>query len=40
MKFRTACQDRQAGKSAAKCLFQGHDRMTLIGFELRSRQRF
>ena len=30
MKFRTACQDRQAGKSAAKYLSQEHNIMVVI----------
>ena len=30
---RTACQDRQAGESAIKCLFQRHNRMARVGFE-------
>ena len=33
MKFRTACQDRQAGESAVKSLPQGHKRMERVGFE-------
>ena len=32
MKLRTACQDRQAGESAVKCLSQGHNR-TARGFQ-------
>ena len=35
MKFTTAFQDHQAGKSAVKCLSQGHNRMTRVGFEPR-----
>ena len=35
MKFTTACQDHQAGKSAVKCLSQGHNGMTRVGFEPR-----
>ena len=35
MKFRTACQDGQAGKSAVKCLSQEYNRTVQVGFELR-----
>ena len=35
MKFRTACQDRQAGESVAKCPSQGHNRMARVSFEPR-----
>ena len=35
MKSRTAWQDRQAGKSAVKCLSQGHNKMARVGFEPR-----
>ena len=33
MKFRTACQDRQAGESEVKRLPQGYNRMELVCFE-------
>ena len=33
MKFRTTCQDHQAGKSTLKYLSQGHNRMARVGFE-------
>ena len=33
MKFRNACQDRQAGESAVKCLSQGHNRIVRVGFQ-------
>ena len=32
-KFRTVCQDRQAGESAEKCLSQVRNRMARVGFE-------
>ena len=35
MKFRTVCQDHQAGKSAIKCLFQKHYKMAGVCFEPR-----
>ena len=35
LKFRTACQDHQAGESVVKCLSQGHNRMERVGFEPR-----
>ena len=35
LKLRTGCQDHQAGKSAVKCLSQGHKRMVRVDFELR-----
>ena len=38
LKFETACQDRQAGESAVKCLSQGNNRMAQIGFKPRSSQ--
>ena len=34
-KFRTACQDYQAGKIAVKCLSQGHHKMARVDFEPR-----
>ena len=34
-KFRTACQDHQAGECAVKCPSQGHKRMARVGFEPR-----
>ena len=34
-KTRTACRDRQAGKSLLKCLSQKHNRITRVGFEPR-----
>ena len=33
LKFRTSCQDRQAGESAVKCLSFGHSKMARVGFE-------
>ena len=33
MKFRTACQDRQAGENASRCLSQEHYRMARVGFK-------
>ena len=33
LKFRTACQDYQAGKSVVKCLSQGHNRRVQVSFE-------
>ena len=33
--MRTACQDHQAGESAVKCLFLGHNRTKRVGFESR-----
>ena len=33
MKFRIACQGRQAEENAVKCLTQGHNRMAPLGFE-------
>ena len=33
MKFRTACQDQQAGKVPQKCLSQGHKQILRVGFE-------
>ena len=33
MKFKTACHDRHAGKSAVKCLSERHNRMTQVSFE-------
>ena len=35
MKFRTACQDRQAGESAVRSLSLGHNRIARVGFEPR-----
>ena len=35
IKFKTACQDRKAGKSAVKSLSQRHNRIALAGFKLR-----
>ena len=35
LKLRTGCQDQRAGKSAVKCLSQGHKSMVEVGFELR-----
>ena len=35
LKFRTACQDHQAGKTAVKCLSHGHNREARAGFESR-----
>ena len=32
LKFRTACQDRQAGESAVESLSQGYNRMARVGF--------
>ena len=34
MKFRTGFQDCQPGKSAKKCLFERHNRIAHVGFEL------
>ena len=33
MRFRTACQNHQAGKSAVKCFSQGHNRIAQVVFE-------
>ena len=33
VKFRTACQDHQAGESAVKRLSQRHNRMARAGFK-------
>ena len=34
--IRTACQDRQAGRSAVRCYSQGHNRIARLGFEPRA----
>ena len=33
LKFRSACQDQQAGKSVVKCLFLGYNKVARVGFE-------
>ena len=35
MKFRSACQDRQAGESVVTCLSQGHNKMAQVSFKSR-----
>ena len=37
MKFKTACQDQQAGESNINCFSQGGNRMARVGFEPRLR---
>ena len=36
MKFKTACQDRQAKENAIKFLSQGHNRKARVGFKPRA----
>ena len=35
LKFKTACQDRQAKENAVKCFLEGHNRKARVGFKPR-----